>query len=222
MRNPFLPRFADLPAALPVFPLSGAVVMPGVQLPLNIFEPRYLNMVQAALATDHLIGMVQPRMGGAIADADDEPGLYRIGCAGRITSYSETNDGRIVLVLTGLCRFEIEAEIEQLDGYRRVRPSWERFIGDYDAGTRHIDDREQFMGSLRAFCDRRSVEVPWDDIGQMADSDLVNLLCAHLPLGADDKQALIETVDLHERAVLMRGLLDMSAHLGAAGNEQRH
>ena len=222
MRNPFLPRFADLPAALPVFPLSGAVVMPGVQLPLNIFEPRYLNMVQAALATDHLIGMVQPRAGGTVADADDEPGLYRTGCAGRITSYSETNDGRIVLVLTGLCRFEIESELEPLDGYRRVRTNWERFVGDYDAGTKYIDDREQFMGSLRAFCDLRSVEVPWDDIGQMADSDLVNLLCAHLPLGADDKQALIETVDLHERAVLMRGLLDMSAHLGAAGNEQRH
>jgi Lon protease-like protein len=207
---------------LPVFPLSGAVVMPGVQLPLNIFEPRYLNMVQTALASDHLIGMVQPRISGTDSNADSEPDLYRIGCAGRITSYSETNDGRIVLVLTGLCRFEIDAELEPQQGFRRVRPDWERFAGDYDLGAKHIDDRGEFMASLRAFCDRRRVEVPWDDIGQMADSDLVNLLCAHLPLGADDKQALIETVNLHERAVLMRGLLDMSVHVGAAGNEQRH
>jgi Lon protease-like protein len=222
VRSPFLPQFADLPAALPVFPLSGAVVMPGVQLPLNIFEPRYLNMVQAALAADHLIGMVQPRSGGKDVAADDEPDLYRIGCAGRITSYSETNDGRIVLVLTGLCRFEIEAELEQREGFRRVQPNWARFASDYDLGAKQIDDRAEFMGSLRAFCDRRRVEVPWDDIGQMADSDLVNLLCAHLPLGADDKQALIETVDLHDRATLMRGLLDMSVHLGATGNDQRH
>ena len=208
MKSPFLQAFADLPQALPIFPLSGAVVLPGVQLPLNIFEPRYLNMVAAALARDHLIGMVQPR---ADAQEPDPPAVYRIGCAGRITSYSETNDGRIVLVLTGLCRFEIAEELPELDGYRRVRPDWSRFAADYDLEAGAISNRERFMGSLRAFCDHRRVEVPWDDIGKMEDFDLVNLLCAHLPLVADDKQALIETVDLDERAQLMRGLMDMSA-----------
>lgn len=219
MRSPFLQAFADLPRELPIFPLSGAVVLPGVQLPLNIFEPRYLRMVDAALAEHHLIGMVQPR-----GDADAEPPpVYRIGCAGRITSYSETADGRIVLVLTGLCRFQIAEELPERDGFRRVRPDWSRFSDDYDLNGGAIGNRERFMGSLRAFCDQRSVEVPWDDIGKMADDDLVNLLCAHLPLGADDKQALLETDGIGARADLMRGLLDMSVFgAGAMGSEQRH
>ncbi|WP_295883044.1 LON peptidase substrate-binding domain-containing protein [uncultured Thiohalocapsa sp.] len=220
MRSPFLQAFADLPRELPIFPLSGAVVLPGVQLPLNIFEPRYLNMVAAALAQDHLIGMVQPR---ADADAAEPPPVHRIGCAGRITSYSETTDGRIVMVLTGLCRFEIVEELPERDGYRRIRPDWSRFSGDYDLDGGSIGDRERFMGSLRAFCDQRSVEVPWEDIGKMADDDLVNLLCTHLPLGADDKQALLETDGIGARADLMRGLMEMSAFSGATGgSEQRH
>lgn len=218
MKSPFLQAFADLPQELPIFPLSGAVVLPGVQLPLNVFEPRYLNMVAAALAREHLLGMVQPR--GDVAH-EDPPAVHRVGCAGRITSYSETNDGRIVLVLTGLCRFEIAEELPERDGYRRVRPDWSRFAADYDLEAGGIADRTRFMGSLRAFCDRRRVEVPWDDIGKMDDYDLVNLLCAHLPLGADDKQALLETDGIDARADLMRGLMDMSVFGGTAG-EQRH
>lgn len=219
MRSPFFPRFSDLPQVLPIFPLSGAVVMPGVQLPLNIFEPRYLQMVQGALAADHLIGMVQPRGGD---DSTEDPPLHRTGCAGRITSYSETNDGRIILVLTGLCRFEVEAELPAQDGFRRIKPRWERFASDYRDDDGALPEREGFLGSLRAFCDQRSVEVPWDDLGQMADADLINLLCAHLPLGPDDKQALIETIELGERATLMRGLMDMSARASGASPEHRH
>jgi Lon protease-like protein len=220
VRSPFLQAFADLPSELPIFPLSGAVVLPDVQLPLNIFEPRYLNMVAAALAQDHLIGMVQPR---ADAPEAEPPPVHRIGCAGRITSYSETNDGRIVMVLTGVCRFEIAQELAERDGYRRVRPDWSRFAGDYSLDEGAIADRARFMGSLRAFCDQRSVEVPWEDIGKMEDHDLVNLLCAHLPLGADDKQALLETDGVDARADLMRGLMEMSLFSGGTvGGEQRH
>jgi len=219
MRSPFLPRFSDLPDVLPVFPLAGAVVMPGVQLPLNIFEPRYLNMVQASLASDHLIGMVQPR---ARESEADQPALYQVGCAGRITSYSETNDGRIIMVLTGLCRFEIAEELTMLDGFRRVLANWARFADDYKEETGPLPERDAFMGSLRAYCERRSVEVPWDDIGDMADADLVNLLCAHLPLDSDDKQALLETAGMQERAALMRGLMDMSAHGEPDAPKQRH
>ncbi len=219
MRSPFLQRRADLPDVLPIFPLGGAVVLPGVQLPLNIFEPRYLAMVQAALASDHLIGMVQPR-----GQASEQPqAIHRVGCAGRITSYSETNDGRIVLVLTGLCRFKVLEELAMQDGFRRVKPDWQDFVLDLeDEEEASLSERDQFMGSLRAFCDRRSVEIPWDDIGKMADADLVNLLCTHLPLEAEDKQALLETVPLSERATLMRGLMDMSAHASRLGTEHRH
>ncbi len=219
VRSPFLQAFADLPRELPIFPLSGTVVLPGVQLPLNIFEPRYLNMVAAALGQCHLIGMVQPR--GDLAQPG-APAVHCVGCAGRITSFSETNDGRIVLVLTGLCRFEIAEELPERDGYRRVRPDWSRFAGDYAFEAGNITDRERFMASLRAFCDRRRVEVPWDDIGKMDDYDLVNLLCAHLPLGADDKQALLETDGTEARADLMRGLMDMSLFGTGTAGEQRH
>lgn len=216
-RSPFIPAFPDLPDEMPVFPLSGAVVMPGVQLPLNIFEPRYLSMIQAALATDHMIAMVQP------ANDADEPTLHRIGCAGRITSYSETNDGRIIMVLTGICRFAVAEELSPVDGYRRVRPNWQGFESDYQDDDAALPERDRFLSSLRNFCDQRGVEVPWDDLEKMADGELVNLLCAHLPLVADDKQALIETVNLTERAQLMRGLMDMSALAsGGIAAEQRH
>ncbi|MEA3638755.1 MAG: LON peptidase substrate-binding domain-containing protein [Lamprobacter sp.] len=218
MRSPFLQRLPDLPEVLPVFPLSGAVVLPGVQLPLNIFEPRYLSMVQAALASDHLIGMVQPRG----QTSDESFAIHRVGCAGRITSYSETSDGRIILVLTGLCRFKVIEELPMQEGFRRVRPDWQAFALDLEDDEAHLAEREQFMGSLRAFCDQRSVEIPWDDISGLADADLVNLLCAHLPLDAEDKQALLETVPLGERATLMRGLMDMSAHASRLGTEHRH
>ncbi|MFW5724302.1 MAG: LON peptidase substrate-binding domain-containing protein [Halochromatium sp.] len=218
MRSPFLQRFPDLPDVLPIFPLSGTVVMPGVQLPLNIFEPRYLTMVQAALASDHLLGMVQPRA----REEDDPRDLHRVGCAGRITSYSETNDGRIVLVLTGLCRFRILEELPTQEGFRRVRPQWQGFAQDLEDDEAGLSERDRFMGSLRAFCEQRGVEIPWDDIGKMADADLINLLCAHLPLEAADKQALIETVQLDARASLMRGLMEMSAHAVRQGFEQRH
>ncbi|MBK1618870.1 peptidase S16 [Lamprobacter modestohalophilus] len=218
MRSPFLQRLADLPDVLPIFPLSGAVVLPGVQLPLNIFEPRYLALVQAALASDHLIGMVQPR-----GPAEDEQlEIHRVGCAGRITSYSETNDGRIIVVLTGLCRFKVVQELPMQDGFRRIKPDWQAFTLDLEDDEAGLDERDRFMGSLRAFCDRRSVEIPWDDVSNMADTDLVNLLCTHLPLDAEDKQALLETAPLGERATLMRGLMDMSAHASGLGTEHRH
>ena len=218
MRSPFLQRLPDLPDVLPMFPLSGAVVLPGVQLPLNIFEPRYIAMVQAALASDHMIGMVQPRG----QTSDEQQATHRVGCAGRITSYSETNDGRIILVLTGLCRFTILEELPMQEGFRRVKPDWQAFALDLEDDEASVAERDQFMGSLRAFCDQRSVEIPWDDISKMADADLVNLLCAHLPLDAEDKQALLETVPLKERATLMRGLMDMSAHASRLGTEHRH
>lgn len=217
--SPFFPKFADLPAELPIFPLPGAVVMPGVQLPLNIFEPRYLNMVTDALAEHHLIGMIQPTSETAL---DEIPEIHRIGCGGRITSYSETSDGRIVLVLTGVCRFQVRAELEGRNGYRRVAVDWERFAADCHEQGQAIGDRNGFLGSLKSYCTLRGVEVPWDDVTKMPDGDLVNLLCAHLPLSPEDKQALVETIAMDERAGLMRGLMDMASAASMDVNEHRH
>ena len=218
-RTPFFPKFTDLPAELPIFPLTGAVVLPGVQLPLNIFEPRYLNMVNDAMAADHLIGMIQPV---TEPPPKETPEIHRVGCAGRITSYSETNDGRIVMVLTGVCRFEVNNELPPRRGYRRVRPDWGRFAGDYHEEESGLVDRDAFLISLRAYTTLRGVDVPWDDVKDMADADLVNLLCAHLPLDSDDKQALIGTLELRDRAELMRGLMDMSSASSVGTAEHRH
>jgi len=218
-RSPFFPKYADLPIEIPIFPLPGAVVMPGVQLPLNIFEPRYLNMVTDALAEAHVIGMLQPTSETLL---DEVPEIHHIGCAGRITSYSETTDGRIVLVLTGMCRFQVRTEVEGRHGYRRVSADWERFAADYHEETVTLTDRNGFLGSLKAYCTLRGVEVPWDDVQKMADADLVNLLCAHLPLSPEDKQALIETIPTDERARLMRGLMDMASVASMDVAEHRH
>ena len=218
-RSPFFPKFTDLPADLPIFPLAGAVVMPDVQLPLNIFEPRYLSMVKDALAADHLIGMIQPVSGTIF---DDTPEIHKVGCAGRITSYSETSDGRVVMVLTGVCRFSVKRELDSRRGYRRVHPDWERFAGDYHEDESRLAHRESFLDSLRAYASLRGVEIPWDDVTHMKDSELVNLLCAHLPLEPDDKQALIETRDLRDRAALMHGLMDMSSASSVETADLRH
>lgn len=218
-RTPFFPKFSDLPPALPLFPLAGAVVMPGVQLPLNIFEPRYLSLVADALASNHLIGMIQPTSETLM---DETPEIHRVGCAGRITSYSETPDGRIILVLTGVCRFQVTREIEEHNGYRRARVDWERFAADYHGDEQRIPDRPGFLGSLKTYCQLHGVEIPWDDIEKLADQELTNLLCAHLPLSPEDKQALIETLPTTERAVLMRGLLDMASASSMRVAEHRH
>jgi Lon protease-like protein len=218
-RHPFLPKFSGLPRELPIFPLAGAVVMPGVQLPLNIFEPRYLNLVADALKAEHLIGMIQPRPD---ATSDENPEVHQVGCAGRITSYSETSDGRIVLILTGVCRFQVAKELDPRRGYRRIRPDWERFAIDYHALEEELPARQEFMSSLRAYCTLRGVEVPWDDVANMGDTELVNLLCTHLPLDPEDKQALIETVDLCGRGELMAGLMDMASASGTDTLGQRH
>lgn len=217
--SPFFPKFSELPAEIPIFPLQGTIVMPGVQLPLNIFEQRYLNMVFDALASNHLIGMIQPT---TETQGNEIPAIHRVGCAGRITSYSETSDGRVVLVLTGFCRFQVVQEIDGHRGYRRITADWDRFGEDCHPGTDAMADRAGFINSLKAFCTLRSVEVPWDDIEQMPDTELTNLLCTHLPLSSGDKQALIETIQTGERAALMRGLLDMASASSMSGAEQKH
>lgn len=218
-RNPFFPKFQDLPAELPIFPLSGAVVLPGVQLPLNIFEPRYLCLVNDALAAEHLIGMIQP-IGDT--EVEEHPSLHRVGCAGRITSYSETDDGRIQLVLTGVCRFEARRELDPRKGYRRVVPGWEPFAIDYQEPESRLTDRGTLYASLRAFASQHGGQIPWDEVKSMSDLVLINLLCTHLPLEPEDKQALIATVDLRQRAELLRGLMDMSSATPIQTAEHRH
>ena len=207
MRSPFSPPFERLPSSLPIFPLANAIVMPGAQLPLNIFEPRYLNMVFDALGESRLIGMVQPK---PEAGSAGEPDVYETGTAGLITSYSETADGRLLIVLTGVCRFDIEGEMPTTRGYRRAVPDWSRFELDYERSPEIALDRQRFMGLLKAYFNLHQLEVDWGVLDGLEPATLLNLLIGQLPFDVPERQTLIEAVAPADRARLLIGLLDQA------------
>jgi Lon protease-like protein len=221
-RNPFEPSFEQLPDTLPIFPLSGVLLLPGGKLPLNVFEPRYLAMVFEALAGHRMIGMVQPLQPGGYAGdgmpTDDpstggRPPVHRIGCAGRIVSFNETEDGRLLLALSGVSRFEIVRELDLAQGgYRRVSSVFSPFRSDLDHADDVVElDRERLMASLAAFFRSRNLSTDWDAVKQAADADLVASLSMVLPFGPAEKQALLEAADSTARAKLLVAFLEMNA-----------
>ena len=204
----FDPAFEDLPSVLPVFPLPGALLLPGGRLPLNIFEPRYLAMTRDSLAGDRLIGMVQPR-----DDGGREPGsaaLYHTGCAGRIVSFSETDDGRYLITLAGLIRFGIDRELTLHKGYRRVAPEFAAYRGDLGDDGGQID-RARLLDALRAYFTASSLNGDWDTIEAARDEQLVTSLAMACPFAASEKQALLEAKSLAERAETMTAILELAA-----------
>jgi hypothetical protein len=218
-RSPFEPTFEQLPETLPIFPLSGVLLLPGGKLPLNIFEPRYLAMVFDALAGSRLIGMVQPMQpGGFAGDGMPTPGgrppVHRIGCAGRIVSFSETEDGRLLLALSGVCRFEIVRELEPAQGgYRRVSSVFSAFRADVDSSRdASVElDRERLMAALAAFFRGRNLSTDWEAVKKAADANLLTSLSMILPFGPAEKQALLEAADSAARAKLLIAFLEMNA-----------
>jgi Lon protease-like protein len=202
-------RFEDLPEELPVFPLSGVLLLPRGRLPLNIFEPRYLAMTKDALAPPRLIGMIQPTDPAGERDAEATPELHRIGCAGRIIAFSETDDGRLLMTLTGVARFEIERELPLRSGYRRVKPKWDRFKGDLAEDQGPVDRKALFQ-SLKPYFDSRGLKADWDQVDKTGDERLVAMLSMICPFSPPEKQALLEAQDLSARAEILRGLLEMA------------
>ena len=200
----------DLPAVLSIFPLDGALLLPRGQLPLNIFEPRYLNMIDDAMAGDRLIGMVQTRGGDR-----ERPALARVGCVGRLTSFAETGDGRYLITLTGVCRFRVLDELSAPSPYRQVRADFSAFEADLQAP--HEDDgpgtalREPLITALRAYLERRGLGVDWQAAEAAPDEGLVNSLCMALPFEAAEKQALLEAEDLAARRGALIALLRIDA-----------
>ncbi len=207
--NPFTPQFQALPNAIPIFPLSGALLLPGTQLPLNIFEPRYLNMVFDVLGDHRLIGMVQPQ---PTAFHRTKPDVMHTGCAGRISSFSETSDGCLLIVLSGVCRFDVGDELPTTRGYRVVVPDWSHYGNDYRYRETQIRDRRLLLSRLRIYCDIHRLEVAWNVLEGMGDGDLVNFMAVQLPLEDEDKQSLLEAQDLPQRARLLMGMLEPAHH----------
>jgi len=223
-RHPFDPAFAELPDSLPIFPLAGALLLPGGRLPLNIFEPRYLAMVSDALAGSRLIGMVQPRPlpegTAAFADQGRAP-VYATGCAGRIIAFGETDDGRYLITLAGLLRFDIQAELAGEKGYRRVRPDWSSYEADMAAGDPADLDRPRLLAALRSYFARAGIEGDWEAINGAPDEALVTSIAMACPFDPMEKQALLEAPSLDARADTMIAILEMAA-AGEGSEARRH
>lgn len=188
----------DLPKSLPLFPLTAALLLPGGNLPLNIFEPRYLAMIDAALAGDRMIGMVQPAITG---QSSTENGLCQIGCAGRLVSFSETSDSRYIIGLVGICRFSIQSELETTTPFRQAVADWSAFENDLkpDLSNSQID-RELLLETFHAYLDQNDMEVDWEGIEDADTGVLVNALSMMSPYGAAEKQAFLEAKNLKQRA----------------------
>jgi uncharacterized protein len=218
-RGPFDPAFEALPASLPIFPLSGALLLPGGKLPLNIFEPRYLAMIRDALAGDRLIGMVQPT---EPESSGRPPAVYPIGGAGRIVSFSETEDGRYLITLAGLCRFRIRQELPGANGYRRVEPDFTAFRGDMEPMAGAEVDRDRLLTSLKLYFKLHGISADWKAIAEAADDKLVTTLAMICPFADAEKQALLESPDLTERSRMMIALIELALLSREAGEAARH
>ena len=201
-------KAADLPQVIPVFPLPGAILLPRGQLPLNIFEPRYLNMIDDAMAGDRIIGMVQPQGG-----PQRLPGLSPVGCAGRITSFAETSDGRYLITLTGCARFRLASELPTQTPYRQVRADFTAFEADLAAPP--VDDvgldRDALLDALRAYLETRGLDIDWDTAETAPPEALINSLSMALPFDPPEKQALLEAASLSDRSGVLTALMTIDA-----------
>lgn len=208
-------RIEELGTRLRLFPLPGALLLPEATLPLNIFEPRYLAMTRDALASDRLIGMIQPLQSETNAG---KPALYQIGCAGRIVEHSETADGRILIELQGLCRFDLIEEVDRGTLYRQALVDYSRWRADLsreigpaaeNPATENISVRDALLAALLEYLEQLDIEADWPAISRAPDERLVNALAAICPFGANEKQALLEAANVAERAQLMIALMQM-------------
>jgi len=209
-------RADDLPLVIPVFPLDGALLLPGGQLPLNIFEPRYLNMFDDAMSGERIIGMVQTRPGGDV----ERPNLAPVGCAGRVTSFAETSDGRYLVTLTGVCRFRVGDELPARSPYRQVRADFTAFEDDLREPSPHTasaGDASPLLDALRRYLDHRGLAIDWSSAEAAPSDALINSLAMALPFEPVEKQALLEAPTLVERRETLVALLEIDA---AAGDDE--
>jgi len=209
----------DVAAVIPVFPLAGALLLPRGQMPLNIFEPRYLAMIDDALRGEHrLIGMIQPD--GAHPGSESRPNLYKVGCVGRITQLAETGDGRYLLQLTGIVRFRIAEELNVSTPYRQCRVDYTPFVDDFQARKGEDDvDRKSLLRALSEFLKANDLKADWEGIENAPNEALVNALAMMSPYGSAEKQALLEAPDLKTRAEILVAVTEIELAKKSTGGE---
>ncbi len=210
-----------LPRVIPVFPLGGAILLPRATLPLNIFEPRYLEMFDEAMSGTRIVGIVQPAREANESEPTEGRSvpLRQVGCAGRVSAFQELDDGRLIVGLAGVIRFSIDAEVESGKQYRTSTVSYETYAADLRPGEGADDvDRDKLLSTLKRFLEARSLKADWSSIGRAANEQLVNSLAIMSPYGPEEKQALLEAVDLKTRSELLIALAEMEiASAGRSG-----
>ncbi|MBB6409662.1 LON peptidase substrate-binding domain-containing protein [Mesorhizobium sangaii] len=198
----------NLPSTIPIFPLEGALLLPGGRMPLNVFEPRYLQMVDEAIAGSRLIGIIQPSLDGALRD-DGEPELCNVGCAGRIIAFSETGDGRYLISLQGVCRFRVAHELTVKTPFRQCKLA--PFLADLDEDQAANEiDRPSLLKAFRAYLQANDLEADWESVSRAENAMLVNALSMMAPYGPAEKQALLEAADLKTRAETLIAITEMA------------
>jgi len=197
----------DLPTTLPVFPLTGVLLLPRGQLPLNVFEPRYLALVDAVLKGERLIGMIQPL---EHEDTTLKPALSAVGCAGRITAFRESEDGRYLITLTGICRFRLVSEYAVHTAFRQVHADFAPFAGDLVESEDGEFPRERLLGALKKYLSRRDLKTDWQSVMSAPAETLVNALSMLCPFEPAEKQALLEAHNWEERVAILVALLEMA------------
>ena len=206
----FHPRLEELPSEFAVFPLPGALLLPRGKLPLRIFEPRYVAMTEDALGQGRMFGMIQPDPNAQ--ESDRGPGVYRVGCLGRLSSFSETDEGHYLITLTGLARFSVVEELEMRRGYRRVRADFSAYQADLDLTPQPIGvERKALIAALRSFFSSRGFNANWDIIEKLDDDMLVITLATVCPFEPAERQALLEASSQVERSSTLLALLQMAA-----------
>lgn len=220
-KNAYAPSFEDLPESIPVFPLMGVLLLPNGQLPLNIFEQRYLDMVDAALSSHRLIGMIQPgnpTPQGTIENAS----LTKVGCAGKIVDFSETSDGRYLITLSGVCRFKVNEELSAMTSYRQVKPDWYTYKKDLESQGSIDLDRDRLNELLSNYFDKEGLDCDWSMVEKAADEKLITCLSMICPFEPQEKQALLEASCCNKRSELFMTMLEMAVKSGEICLDTKH
>ena len=207
-----------LPAHVPVFPLRGAILLPRASLPLQVFEPRYLAMIEDAIGSHRLIGILQPDGGSEESPAGKSNALRKVGCVGRIVAFQELEDGRLLVTLMGIARFDVKQEIESAKPYRTLEIDATRFAQDFaeKSGEDEVD-RQALLKALKTYLEARNLRIDWSAVSRLSTEALVNSLSIVSPYGAEEKQALLEAPDLKSRADMLVALAEMELAAGSGG-----